>query len=85
MEKKEIKIGNPVSIAGVTLIPVEKVSLNYWHGKSSISFLGIKQPVNLVVISPSAKRAFNIGGEEVPLDQLIQEVPTIKEILVRDS
>ena len=81
MEKKEISIENPVAVAGVTLIPVTKVSLNYWGGNNGISFFGVKQPVSVVVVSPSAKRAFRITGEEVSLDQLMQEVPGIKEIL----
>ena len=81
MEKKEVKIGNPVTVAGVTLIPVVKVSLNYWRGNGSVSFFGAKQPIGVVVVSQSAKRAFRITGEEVPLDQFIQEVPGIKEVL----
>ncbi len=81
MEKKEVEIGNPVTVAGVTLIPVIKVSLNYWRSNGSISFFGVKQPINVVVVSSSARRAFRITGDEVPLDQLIQEVPGIKEVL----
>jgi len=81
MEKKEVEIGNPVTVAGVTLIPVVKVSLNYWRGNGSVSFFSVKQPIGVVVVSPSAKRAFWITGEEVPLDQFIQEVPCIKEVL----
>ena len=83
MEKKQVVIDNPVAVAGVTLIPVIKVSLNYWRHNGGISFFGVKQPVNVVVVSPSAKRAFKITGEEVPLGQLIQEVPDIEEALER--
>lgn len=83
MEKKEVRIDNPVAFAGITLIPVTEVSLNYWCGKGGISFLGVKQPVSVVVVSPSAKRAFRTTGEEVSLDQLILEVPSIKEVLQR--
>ena len=81
MEKKEVGIENPVAVAGVTLIPVVEISLNYWRSNSGISFFGVKQPVSVVVVSPLAKRAFRVTGEEVSLDQLIQEVPGIKEIL----
>lgn len=81
MEKKEVEIGSPVAVRGVTLIPVTKVSLNSWRRKGSISSFGIKQPVSIVVVSPSEKRAFRITGEEVPLDQLIKEVPAIKELI----
>ena len=81
MEKKEINAGNPVVVAGVTLIPIEEVSLNYWCGNRGISVIAIKQPVSAVIFSSSAKRAFSITGEEISLDNLIQEVPSIKGIL----
>jgi len=81
MEKEEIRVESSVSVAGVTLIPVVKASLNYWHRKGSLWFSGIKQPVSIIVVSPLAKRAFRINGEEVSLDQLMEEVPGIKETL----
>ena len=81
MEKEEIKIEAPFAVAGVTLVPIVKASLNYWHGKGCLSVFGIQQPVSVVVVSPQARRAFRIDGEEVPLDQLVKEVPGIKEIL----
>jgi len=81
MERKEVRLDNPVAFGGITLIPVTKVSLNCWRGKGGISFFGVKQPIGVVVVSPSAKRAFRITGEEVSLDQLILEVPSIKEVL----
>lgn len=83
MEKKEVGTESPLAVAGVTLIPVARISLNYRHGNSGISFFGVKQPVAVVVVSGSTKRAFWTTGEEVPLDQLIQELPDIKEILDR--
>ncbi|MFC2016104.1 hypothetical protein ACFLUF_00125 [Chloroflexota bacterium] len=81
MEKEEIRIEAPLAIAGVTLVPIVKVSLNYWYTKGRLSFFGTKQPVSLVVVSPQAKRAFRINGEEISLDQLTKEVPGIKEVL----
>ncbi len=81
MEKKEVEIGNPMTIAGVTLIPVIEFSLNYWHGEGRFSCFVIKQPVSIVVVSSSGKRAFRASGEEVPLGQFIQETPGIKEVL----
>ena len=81
MEKKEVEIGNPMTIGGVTLIPVIELSLNYWHVGGRFSCFGIIQPVSVVVVSSSGKRAFRASGEEVSLDQLIQETPGIKEVL----
>lgn len=81
MEKKEVGIGKPVSVAGLTLIPVVQVLLNYWSGKGGASFFSVKQPVAVVIVSPSAKKAFRVTGEEVSLDQLAQEFPNIKATL----
>jgi len=81
MEKKEVETGNPVTIAGITLIPVTEISVHSWQRKGSISFFGVKQPLSVVVISPSEKKAFRVSGEEVPLDELIQEVPGVKKFL----
>lgn len=81
MEKKEVVIENPVAVAGITLVPVTKLSLNYWHGKHSLSCFGIKQPVGVVIVSPSTKRVFRITGEEISLEELITEAPGIKEVL----
>jgi len=81
MEKKEVVIENPVAVAGITLVPVTQFSLNYWHGKHSLSCFGMKQPVGVVVVSPSTKRVFRITGEEISLEELIIEAPGIKEVL----
>lgn len=81
MEKKKVEIGSPLTIAGITLIPIIETSLHSWQRKGGISFLGMKQPLSVVVISPSEKKAFKISGEEVPLDELIEEVPILKEKL----
>jgi hypothetical protein len=79
MEKKKAEIGNPVAIAGVTIIPVTEVSLHCWRYKGGISFFGLKQPTGLIVISPSEKKAFKISGEEVPLEELISGPPEAEE------
>ena len=81
MEKKEVEIGNPVTVAGITLIPVARVSLHCWQSSHHFSFFGIKQPIAVAVVSPGASKAFRITGEEISLAQLIQEVPEIKERL----
>ena len=77
MEKKEVTIVNPVTVAGVTLIPVSKVTINCWHSKRGIAFSGSRQPVSVIIVTTSARRAFRITGEEITFDQLAREVPEI--------
>jgi uncharacterized spore protein YtfJ len=81
MEKKRVIISSPITIDGTTLIPLVKSSLNCQSSGNTIFFSGIKQPVSIVVASPSAKKAFEITGNEIPVDQLIQEVPDLVRIL----
>ena len=80
-KKKEVAIGKPITVAGLTLIPVSKVTINHWHGKRGIAFSGSKQPVSIIMVTPSTKRAFRLTGEEITLDQLAQEIPDIWETL----
>jgi hypothetical protein len=83
MEKKRVIIGSPVAVAGITLILVTKLSLSCQPNGSNIFFFGLKEPVSFVVASPSTKKAFEITGKEIPLDQLIQEVHGLAAILER--
>jgi uncharacterized spore protein YtfJ len=81
MEKKAIDIGNPVSVSGLTIIPVVQVSLNSWRGRRGASYFGTRQPVAVVIVSPAANKAFRVTGEEVSIDQLQQEAPELTGIL----
>jgi hypothetical protein len=81
MEKKKVIIAGPVAIAGITLILVIKLSLNCQPSGSNIFFSGIKQPINVVVVSPSTKKAFDIKGDEIPMGPLLQEVPDLAWML----
>ena len=83
MEKKKVTIVGPVAIAGMSLILVTRLSLHCQPVRGGILFSGIKQPVSIVVASPSAKKAFDITGEAISLDQLIQEAPSLAEVLER--
>jgi len=80
-EKKEAVAEAPISVAGVAIIPVTRVSVNCWRSKHGASFFGFKHPTSIVVVSPTARWAVGTDGESIPLEKLIQEVPDIKEKL----
>jgi uncharacterized spore protein YtfJ len=81
MEKKAVAIGDPVSVSGLTLIPVIQVLLNSWRGQRGASYFASKRPTAVVIISQATKRAFRITGEEISIDQLQQESPEITDAL----
>jgi len=81
MEKKKVIVAGPMAIAGITLILVVKLSMNCQLAGGNIFFSGLKQPVGLVVTSPSAKKAFDINGEEVPVSTLVHQTPGLRSVL----
>ena len=81
MEEKKIVINKPVSVTGLTLIPVTQVSLGLWSARAGKAFLAIKQPIAVVVVSSQKNRAFRMTGEEVLLEELVQEYPGLKDYL----
>ena len=81
MEKKAIETGNPITVNGVTLIPLNIRLVKGWQGKHGFFAFGTKQPYSLIAVSPSVKKAFRTTGEAVPLDELIAENPSLKELL----
>ena len=79
MEEKKVVLDEPVSIAGLLLIPVSQVWLRKSPAGVGQSILAIKQPIAVVVVSPQAKRAFRVTGEEITLDELLQEAPVLRD------
>ena len=81
MEKTEVTIESPVVVAGLTVIPVVQILKCLWHRENSTSVFAAKRPIAVVMVSPSAKKAFRVTGEEFSIDQLVKEFPVIKEAL----
>jgi len=81
MEKKKITIAGPIAVAGISLTLVVKLSSNCRLAGNSLFFSGVKQPISLVVTSPSKKRAFDIKGDEIPIGPLLREVPELVGLL----
>ena len=77
MEKKEVIAINPVSVAGVKLVPVSKLKINCRQGKRGCAIYGNKQPDSIIVATQSEKRVFRVTGEEITLEQLSEEFPEI--------
>jgi hypothetical protein len=48
---------------------------------NGIACYGLKIPIGIIVTSPNCQRALNMTGEDVPLDQYLEQVPEIKELL----
>ena len=83
MEKKEVAINDTLVISGLTIIPVVQVTVNYWSYNNGASFFGVKEPVAVIVVSDAGKRAFRLTGEEVSIEQLLEETSELKEEILQ--
>jgi len=80
MEKSLVSLDKPISLRGLTIIPVVKMSSSYSFA-TGIAGICIRQPIAVVIVSPSQKKAFRTTGEEISLKQLAFEFPTLTEPL----
>ena len=81
LEKEEISTGQLITVGELTLLPIIRTYMSCQKVNKGIACFGSKAPIGIIVISPSWRRALNITGEEVPLDQYIEQVPEVKELL----
>jgi hypothetical protein len=80
MEEK-ITAGVAVKAAGRTLIPLVSVRLDRHKIKRGFFLSGHKQPLAVIIVTPSAKRAFKLDGQELSLAELAQEYPEARDIM----
>ncbi len=75
VEKKEVSAGSPATVAGVTLIPVEEVSINGWHGKGGVSLFGVKRASWLGAACPAGEEGIPdewIGSPRLKTDTRVR-------------
>ena len=81
LEIEEVIAGQPITVGETMLLPIVRTSINCRNVNSGIVCSGSKNVVGIVIISPKWKRAINVAGEEVPIDQYTEQVVELKEML----
>ena len=82
MEEKKIIIDKPPAIAGLSLVTITQVSVRLHESKlAGKAFMASMQPLAVVALLPQKNRAFRITGEEVSVEELLQEYPGLKDYL----
>lgn len=69
MERK-VKAGEIVSVGGITVATIVEVRLHCRPVNGCLFFSAVKQPLAVVLISGETKKAFDLEGKEVPLDEV---------------
>ena len=71
----------PLRVGELSLIPVAEVhSLSMVLGERA-AFAGTKRAKAVVAVGPGGAVALGVGGEKVSLDELLDEVPGLKELI----
>ena len=83
MEKKKLTIEGPLEMGEVAVIVLAETSLSCNGSGGVMLFSGAKKPVYIILISRSKKMVFGINGEQVSIDQLIADFPSIEPVLKR--
>lgn len=81
MEREEISVGDPIEVAGVTVVPIvhTRVSAQKRHGAMTCSAL--KHVLGIVVLTPTGRRALTAEGEEVPIEEYLHLAPALRSVL----
>ena len=79
MEKKQIALGEPVRISGVTVIPVTQTQVFSWPFNCGANYFCLKKPLYVLVSTAgSTLRAFNMDGTETTLEAIREKHPELQ-------
>ena len=82
-----LRVGTPLKLTNLTLIPIEQVVLRYdpgdhpLQGQTPVWIAGIKKPYALVFRDAHTTWSLDISGQPVDLSCLIKDVPNLQYIL----
>ena len=61
-------------------MPIVRTAVVCWSGRRGVAGFGTREVVGVVVISPAGRRAINVSGEEVPVEEYASRVPELGEL-----
>lgn len=81
METVILKAEEPTNAGGITIIPV----VSFFSRSVETGNLGCcmvdRRPAYVIVQSQQGNRVLDMGGEEVPLERLLEEEPRLRDEL----
>ncbi|MDH5538461.1 MAG: hypothetical protein OEY03_03555 [Rhizobacter sp.] len=78
-----LRVGPPVTVGRVTVIPIERIVLNSDQCDSRLWFSATKQPFAIVVHDAGGLRCIDTGTGTVSLEELRATVPGLDTVLAR--
>jgi hypothetical protein len=81
IEKTRVLVETPLKTRGVTMVTVSEIKGNYHFNDNSLGGYCTKQPVALALVTREGVKAFAIDGNEMEIDDFIQEFPETRPLL----
>lgn len=77
----ELQADPPITVAGITLIPIAKVRIESERRTHACRFGVVKEAVAVVICEAGSVRVVDVEAQERSLDELIAQVPGLKRRL----
>ena len=77
----ELRPGNPVTVAGLTIVPIERRVLRTCAGDGRFWLVASMEAAAVLVRDVSGIRAFDVEGVEIAVESLVREAPGLGPLL----
>ena len=77
----ELRAGDPMIAGEVTLVPIERCSIQSNTGDMGCWLSGLKEPFAIIVCDTKCVRAFDTEAAEISVESLIRKVPELGAVL----
>lgn len=80
-----LRPANPLRVGDVMLVPIERIAVRSGMGDGGCWISAFKEAFAVVVRDANGVRALAMDSSEIPLDDLIREMPDLGAILAKLS
>lgn len=80
----ELRVGTPVVVAGITLIPVERLRVITTARRQGCWFQATKEVFAVVICDANGAHAIDVNGHSLSIDYLHEKVLELQAVLLVD-
>jgi len=81
----QLQIGQTVKVDGVTIIPIEQISIEREARSHMLWWHGSKQVFALIIVSSGGINAMDTDARKINVEDLISRLPQLAEIINVES
>ncbi len=79
----ELRAGAPITVAGMTLVPIERLRVDAGEQFGGCWCNATKEAVAVVICDPAGPRAVDVQARECPIEEFLHEIPELAAIVAR--